>query len=92
MQASPPVLAFHHLVDQADHLTGLDMPLGLQLREKKPAVNGNLKASAIRGDQGDRLDHMLELLQKLTCQAHGPVGVVSDCAVDDLDLQHEPSQ
>jgi hypothetical protein len=34
---------------------------------------------------------VLKLLQQFTCQAHGPVGVVSDRAVDDLDLQHMAS-
>jgi hypothetical protein len=34
---------------------------------------------------------VLEVLQQFACQAHGPVGVVSDRTVDDLDLQHAPS-
>jgi hypothetical protein len=34
---------------------------------------------------------MLIILEQFSCQANGPVGVVSDRAVDDLDLQHQPS-
>jgi hypothetical protein len=31
---------------------------------------------------------VLVIFQQFLRQAHGPVGVMSDCAVDDLDLQH----
>jgi hypothetical protein len=31
---------------------------------------------------------VLKLLEQIVRQADGPVGVVSDCAVDDLDFEH----
>jgi|RhiMetdeSRZDD1v2_1073273.scaffolds.fasta_scaffold176443_2 hypothetical protein len=31
---------------------------------------------------------MLIILEQLFCQAHGPTSVVSDCAINNLDLQH----
>ena len=83
--------AFHHLVDQADDLAGLRMPVGLQLGVHQPIVDGHFKATAIRRNERDPLDQVLEMLEQLTCQAHGPVGVVSDRAVDDFDSQHTPS-
>jgi hypothetical protein len=88
----PRVLPFHHLVNQAHHLTGLHMSLSFELREDQLAVDSDLKAAAVRWHEREALDHMLKLLQQLTCQAHGPVGVVSDCTVDNLNLQHGPSR
>jgi hypothetical protein len=35
---------------------------------------------------------MLVILQQLVCQAHGPIGVVSDRAVNDFNFQHMPSE
>jgi hypothetical protein len=34
---------------------------------------------------------VLIVLQQFLCQAHGPAGVMSDCTVNDLNLQHVPS-
>jgi hypothetical protein len=34
---------------------------------------------------------VLIILEQFFCQAHGPVSVVSDRTVDDLDLQHGDS-
>jgi predicted heme/steroid binding protein len=34
---------------------------------------------------------VLKMLQELTCQANGPVSVVSDGTVYDLDLEHPAS-
>ncbi len=68
------------------------MPLGLQLGVDELSVYLDLEPSAVRRDQHEPFDHVFKLLEELTCQAHGPVGVVSDRAVHDLDLEHEPSQ
>ncbi len=86
------LLPFRHLVDQAHNFAWLDVPLGLQLGVNELAVHCHLETPAVGGDHGEAVDHMLELLKQFTCQAHGPVCVVSDSAVDNFDLQHEPSR
>ncbi len=55
------------------------------------SVHADLEAASVRWDQRYRFDQVLELLEQVICQAHGPVGVVSDSAVNDLDLEHKPS-
>lgn len=34
---------------------------------------------------------MLVVFQQFFRQAHGPAQIVSDCAIDNLDFQHDPS-
>ena len=34
------------------------------------------------------MDVVLELLEQVVCQAHGPVGVMSDSAIDDFNFYH----
>ncbi len=68
------------------------MPLGLQLGVNQLAVDGHLEAATFGRNEGQALDQVLELLEQFPSQANGPVSVVSDCTVDDLDLEHEPSR
>lgn len=68
------------------------MAPGLQLGINEVSIDRDLKAPTVRRNESEALDHMLELLEQIICQAHGPVGVVSDCTVDDLDLKHDPSR
>ena len=67
------------------------MPVRLQLRIDQLSIDSHFKATTIRWYEGDRLDHMLIVLQQFICQAHGPTGVVSDRAINDLYFQHMPS-
>ena len=67
------------------------MTMQLQLRKDQIAIDGHFKATTIRRDERDRLDHMLVILHQLVCQAHGPIGIVSDRAVNDFDFQHTSS-
>ncbi len=67
------------------------MPLSGKLRVHKPAVHAHLKATPVRRNQGYSFHQVLEVLEQLTCQANGPVGVVSDRTVDNLNLQHTTS-
>jgi hypothetical protein len=67
------------------------MPAGLKLGVQEPVVHGYLKTASVGWDQRNVLYQMLELLEEFVCQAHGPVCVVSDRAVNNLDLQHKPS-
>ena len=64
------------------------MALGTQLGENELPVDTDLEGALIRGDEGQRFDQVLELLEQIVRQAHGPAGVVSDGAVDDLNFEH----
>ncbi len=68
------------------------MPSGFQFGVDQFSIHRDFEAAAIRRDKRDALDHMLELLEQVISQAHGPVGVVSDRTVNDLDLKHGPSR
>jgi hypothetical protein len=85
-------LPFYDPIDKTNYLTWLHMTFGLQFRIDQLSIDRDLEAAAIRWNEGYALDHMLELLEQVICQAYGPVGVVSDRTVDDLDSKHDPSQ
>ena len=68
------------------------MPVGLELGVHQPSIHRHLKTAPIGRDEGDHVDQVLEMLEQFTYQANGPVSVVSDRTVDDLNLQHTPSQ
>ncbi len=63
----------------------LDLKLGINQR----TVHADLEASPVRWNEGDALDQMLELFEQIVRQTHGPAGVVSDGAVNDLDPEHK---
>ena len=54
-------------------------------------VHTDLELASVRGNQGHRLDHMLIIFEQFFCQAHGPASVMSNCAVNDLDINHNDS-
>ena len=56
-------LPFHHLVDQADDLARLGVPLGLELGVNQLPIDGDLEAASVRWDEVEFLDHVLELLE-----------------------------
>lgn len=84
----PALWLINHLRDETENLPCLGMTLGLQFGVDQLPVRADLEPAFARGDKNQHLDDMLVILQQLVCQAHGPARVMSDCAVDDLDLQH----
>ncbi len=68
------------------------MTTELLFRKDQLPVHADLEPAPVRGEEIQRLDIHLELLEQIGCQAHGPVGVMSDRAIDDLDLKHEALQ
>jgi hypothetical protein len=68
------------------------MTFRLQFGIYKLPVHADLEAASIRWDQRYGFDQVLELLEQVICQANGPVSVVSDSAVNDLNLEHKPSR
>ena len=57
------------------------MAPGLELGIDQIPVDGYLVTPAIGGNQGDRLDLRLIVLEQLGRQTGGPVGIVSGCTV-----------
>ena len=49
-------------------------------------VHTDLKPASLGGNKSQTLDFWFEILEQVICQAHGPVGVMSDCAVIDPDF------
>ena len=67
------------------------MAMGGQFRIDQLPVDSHLELSIIRWDEFDLFDQVLILFEQFFHQAHGPTGVVSNRAVNDLDVQHSPS-
>ena len=63
------------------------MAVRLQLGEHQLPVDGEFETPAIRWHQGDRFNIRLKLIDQLGYQTGSPVGVVSDCTVDEIELQ-----
>ena len=62
-----------------------------RLRIQYLSIDSHFKLPAIRRDEFDLLDQVLIMFEQFIGQAHGPIGVVSDRAVNDLNFQHGPS-
>ena len=64
------------------------MAAGFKFRIDQFVVDADLIASAVGRNQADGFDLRLKMLEQLSGQAHGPIGVVSDRAVNNLDFHH----
>jgi len=62
------------------------MPLSRELGVDQAPVHGDLETTAVGRNQDNAFHQVLKMLQELACQANGPVCVVSDCTVDNLDF------
>ena len=62
------------------------MSSGLEFGVYQLIVDGDLVTASIRRGECNPLDLRLEVFEQFICQAHGPVGVVSDSAIDDGDF------
>lgn len=67
------------------------MAVRCQFRIQQLSIDSHFKSSAIGRGQFDLFHQMLIMFEQFFGQAHGPIGVVSDCAVNDLNFQHMPS-
>ncbi len=52
-----------------------------QFREKQLPVDSYLKPASHSSDQNETLYLWFKIFQQIRCQAHGPVSIVSNCAV-----------
>jgi hypothetical protein len=78
----------NHFSYQPDHFTRFGVTVGLELGINQTVIYLDLELATVRRDQGQVPDIILELLKQFVCQAHGPVGVMSNRAVDDFDVDH----
>ena len=86
------LLILNHFADQPNNLARFGVTFGLQFGIDQRSVDSDLEAASVRGNQHYRFNHMLKFLEQIFFQAHGPVGVMSDCAVDNFNLKHRTSQ
>lgn len=78
-------------MDQPYHLARLGVALQRKLGKYESTVHGHFEATPVRRNEGNALYQMLEVFEQLVRQADGPVCVVSDCAINDLYLEHVAS-
>ena len=64
------------------------MTVGLEFGVDQRVVYLDLEPATVRRDQGQVPDIVFELFEQFIRQAHGPVGIMSYSAVDDLDVNH----
>ena len=64
------------------------MTVGLEFGIDQFVSNCNLEPASVRRDKSQVPNIVLELFEQFIGQAHGPVGVMSYSAVDDLDVYH----
>ena len=81
----------NQILHQPQNFTRCSVAMRLQFRKQQLPVHRHFEPAALRGHQPEFFDHMLVVLQQFICQAHGPTGVVSDRAINDLDFQHNRS-
>ena len=67
------------------------MTFRLELGINQRSVHADLKAASVRGNEREAFDQVLELLEQIVRQAHGPACVVSARAVHNLNLEHKAS-
>ena len=64
------------------------MPSGLQLGIEKIPIDAHLETPSIGRHQGQRIDLEFEFLEQVSRQTGSPIGVMSNSAIDQLDLHH----
>jgi len=64
------------------------VPSGLEFGVDQRIIRLHFEPASIRWDKDYPFDFRLEILEQFICQAHGPVSVVSNSTIIDLDLEH----
>jgi hypothetical protein len=83
------LLSHQKIFYQPGNLTGFCMSMGCQLGIQQLPIDGKLKSTTIGWHQGDRFDIRLEFLEQFSCQTDSPIGVVSDCTINQVNFhQH----
>lgn len=74
--------------DQPADFSGFGVPAGLEFGVNQPIVDDNFEFAAVRWNQSERFDFRFVFLEQFACQAHGPVGVMSNSAISQFDFEH----
>ena len=82
------VLFSNQFPDQPQYLPRFGMTVRIQLGIQQLTIYSHFKPPAIRRNEHDHLDQVFITFQQIIHQAHGSTGVVSNRAINDLDLQH----
>ena len=75
-------------MNKTQHLACLSMTFGLELGVDQLSVHADLEAATVRRNKGYTFDYVLIILKQFACQAHGPVSVVSNSAINNLYFEH----
>ena len=75
-------------MNKTQHLACFGMTFGLDFGIDQLSVHADLEAATVRRNEGYAFDYVLIILEQFACQAHGPVSVMSDRAINDLDFEH----
>ena len=79
--------AVERTANQSDDFSGLRMAVCLQLRVQQLPVEADFKAASIRGGQDELFNLRLKFLEQFCRQTDGARGVVSDRAIDQVDIE-----
>jgi hypothetical protein len=74
--------------DELGDFTGFGVACGAKLRVDQFTLEADLEPPPIRGDQTYPGQIGFEVLQQFGRQTDGAIGVVSDSAVDDFNIEH----
>ncbi len=82
------LLPLERLTHQPNDFAGFGVTVGLEFGIDQFITHFNLEFAGVRRRQYKIPDIEFKVFQQIGCQAHGPVGVVSNCAVDDFNINH----
>ncbi len=74
--------------EQLEHFSRISMPTGIGFRVKDVTVDGHVEHTFGTGGEGQTLDDVLIVVEKIRGRAHGAVEIVSGDAVLDVDHMH----
>jgi hypothetical protein len=64
------------------------VPSGLEFGVDQRIIHLYFEPASIRWNKDYPFDFRLKILEQFVCQTHGPVCVVSNSTIIDLDLEH----
>jgi hypothetical protein len=65
------------------------MTSGLEFGVNELPIDANFKPASIGRDKRHLFNLRFKMIEQIVCQAHGPVCIVSNSAVKDLDFHHD---
>ena len=80
---------FGDFFDQPDHFTRFGVTPGLEFGKNKLPVYADLVTASTGRNQRYAFNLRFKIFEQIICQAHGPVGIVSNRAINDLDFHHD---